>query len=200
VSATYYPDAVAGVHGTVALLAGLAERSRTGKGSLIDLSQQETTWLQLGEGIALRSMEGREPRRIGNAEPGVDPSGIVEADGGWAAIAGDRRQPVRTWDDLFASGELERRSLLEWLDHPVTSRRAYMALPVAVDGRPLTSTRAAPVFGEHTADVLAEWIGITGARLDALRAGGAVGTVPRARRRPDPAAPAQPAGRAEPAV
>jgi len=187
VSATYYPDAVAGVHGAVALVAGLAERSRTGRGSFIDLSQQETTWLQLGEGIVLRSMEGREPGRIGNAEPGCDPSGIVGTeDGGWEAVVGERSEPVRTWDQLLATGELERRGLVEWLDHPVTGRRAYMALPVAVDGRRLVSTRPAPVFDEHTDAVLAEWAGITGHRLDALRASGAVGSVPAARPRPKP--------------
>jgi crotonobetainyl-CoA:carnitine CoA-transferase CaiB-like acyl-CoA transferase len=41
-TATYYPDAVAGVHATLAALSALAARERTGFGSAIDLSQQET--------------------------------------------------------------------------------------------------------------------------------------------------------------
>lgn len=86
VTTTYYPDAVAGLHGTVALLAGLAGRAATGEGSFVDLSQQETMWLQLGEGIVLRSTEGREPDRIGNAEAGCAPSGIYAARRGWVAV------------------------------------------------------------------------------------------------------------------
>lgn len=83
-TSTYYPDAVAGLHGSVALLAALA----SGRGAVIDLSQQETMWLQLGEGVVLRSRDGRDPERVGNAEPGSAPSGIYASlDGGWLALA-----------------------------------------------------------------------------------------------------------------
>ncbi|MCL4231882.1 MAG: CoA transferase [Dehalococcoidia bacterium] len=87
VSQTFYPDAVAGVHAVVALLAGLNRRDRDGHGLSIDLSQQETMWLQLGEGIVLHSLEGREPERMGNAEPGLAPSGVFPTlDSRWVAL------------------------------------------------------------------------------------------------------------------
>ncbi len=85
-TATYYPDAVAGVHAALAALSALAARERTGRGSAIDLSQQETTWLLLGEGIALASLEGREPDRMGDAEPGCWPSGIYPTADGWLVL------------------------------------------------------------------------------------------------------------------
>jgi crotonobetainyl-CoA:carnitine CoA-transferase CaiB-like acyl-CoA transferase len=81
-SMTYYPDDVGGLHATVAALSGLA-----GGGAFIDLSQQEAMWLQLGETIAFRSLTGREPARMGNAEPGLSPSGLYPAAGDrWVAI------------------------------------------------------------------------------------------------------------------
>lgn len=87
VSQTFYADPVAGIHGTIAVLAGLTRRRQTGCGCAIDLSQQEALWLQLGEGIALRSLSGREPERMSNAEPGSSPSGCYpSADGRWLAL------------------------------------------------------------------------------------------------------------------
>lgn len=77
VSPTYYPDAVAGVHAAIAVLAGLRGRMKDGQGRSIDLSQQETLWLQLGEGLVLASREGRAPRRVGDIEPGCAASGIL---------------------------------------------------------------------------------------------------------------------------
>ena len=86
-SNTYYPDLVAGLHGAIAALAGLAACATTGAGSLIDLSQQEVTWLQLAEGIVLRAAEGREIDRLGDAEPMLAPSGYYPtADGRWLAV------------------------------------------------------------------------------------------------------------------
>ena len=84
---TYYPDLVAGLHGTIAALAGLAACATTGAGRHIDLSQQEVTWLQLAESIVLQSTEGREVDRLGDAEPGLAPSGFYPtADGRWIAV------------------------------------------------------------------------------------------------------------------
>lgn len=84
---TYYPDLVAGLHGTIAALSGLAAKAATGRGQSIDLSQQEVTWLQFGEAIALRSAEGREVDRLGDAEPGLAPSGYYPTSGAeWIAV------------------------------------------------------------------------------------------------------------------
>jgi crotonobetainyl-CoA:carnitine CoA-transferase CaiB-like acyl-CoA transferase len=84
---TYYPDLVAGLHGTIAALAALAHRSATGQGQLVDLSQQEVTWLQFGEALVHRARDGREIDRLGDAEPGRAPSGYFPcAEGRWVAV------------------------------------------------------------------------------------------------------------------
>lgn len=235
---TYYPDAVAGIHGTLALLSALTKRSSTGKGCVIDLSQQEVTWLQLGEGIAHRSMEGRDPERLGNAEPGTAPSGfypckgdrfvaiMVRTDEEFVALAAaasphfnelkglnvqerlnrrpeidraisawtreleaaeavqilrDSGVPAReviTYQRAYRDGVLASADLLEEIDHPVTRQRAYLKIPIRLDGDMLKSNRAAPVFSQHTDDVLQEWVGMPMIEIAALRESGAVGTVP----------------------
>lgn len=163
-STTYYPDAVAGLHASLAVLAGLTRRRSTGDGSFIDLSQQEVLWLQLGEGIAQQSMTGREPGRLGNRDPGASVAALP---------------PVLTFEEGYANGTFAARGLVDRVTHAVTGERDYLAVPVSIDGRPLRTVRPAPCFDEHTDEVLAEWADMDAEEILALRSSGAIGTHPR---------------------
>lgn len=183
ISNTYYPDCVAGLHATVATLAGLARRRRTGRGALFDLSQQEAMWSQLGEGIVVASTQGRDIDRLGNAEPGWPGSGIVEdGEGGWTAVVDGTEVPVVDLRSAYRDGALEDRGIVELTDHPVAGKRAQLGLPVVLGGRRLSTTRPAPVFAQHTDEVLDEWTGTEPAQLARWREAGAVGSVPGTRR------------------
>lgn len=168
-STTYYPDAVAGLHASIAVLSGLTRRRSTGEGSFIDLSQQEVLWLQLGEGIAQRSMTGREPGRLGNRDPGSAASVLP---------------PVLTFADGYSDGTFAARGLVERVTHPVTGDRDYLTVPVRIDGRPSLTVRPAPCFDQHTDEVLAEWAGMGPDEIRKLRDVDAIGTRPRARPAP----------------
>jgi benzylsuccinate CoA-transferase BbsF subunit len=73
-----YPDPNAGVHGSFAVMAALHHRAKTGEGQFIDMSQWECTMDLLAEGILDYTMNGREPRRIGNRDPQMSPHGIFK--------------------------------------------------------------------------------------------------------------------------
>ena len=103
----------------------------TGEGSFVDLSQQEVLWLQLGEGIAQRSMTGREPGRLGNRDPGSAASVLP---------------PVLTFADGYADGTFAARGLVERVTHPVTGDRDYLTVPVRIDGRPSLTVRPCTVL------------------------------------------------------
>lgn len=116
VSQTFFPDGVAGIHAALAVLAALKRRQRTGEGCLLDFSQQEAMWLQLGEGLVMSSSEGRAPERMGNGEPRRVPSGIFPtADGGWIAVV------VKT-DSQFAALVRLAPGLGEFAGHELESR------------------------------------------------------------------------------
>jgi crotonobetainyl-CoA:carnitine CoA-transferase CaiB-like acyl-CoA transferase len=74
---------------------------------------------------------------------------------------------------------MRERGAVEELDHPVAGHRAYVQLPLTFDGRPLRSTRPAPTFGQHTGEVLADWLGLAEDEISELRTAEVVGTVPR---------------------
>jgi crotonobetainyl-CoA:carnitine CoA-transferase CaiB-like acyl-CoA transferase len=178
-TATYYPDPVAGLHATVAVLAALAARERTGRGALVDLSQQETTWLQLGEGLVLASLEGREIDRLGDAEPGRPGSGVVHAESGALATLGPDgpRQPVTDFRKPFPP-ELASLDPLERVVHPLTGERTYLRVPLRVDGAPVASARPAPLFDQHSDEILSEWTGASVERIAMLRSSGVLGGRP----------------------
>jgi crotonobetainyl-CoA:carnitine CoA-transferase CaiB-like acyl-CoA transferase len=73
-----YADPNAGVHGAFALLAALFHRTKTGEGQYIDMSQWECAMGLLPEGILEYTFNGREPERIGNADPMMAPHGVFK--------------------------------------------------------------------------------------------------------------------------
>jgi crotonobetainyl-CoA:carnitine CoA-transferase CaiB-like acyl-CoA transferase len=203
ISQTYYPDPVAGLHASVAVLSMLERRDRTGDGGEIDLSHQEALWLQLGETL-VAAAQGRDVERVGNRMPGTATSGVFRTrDDRWLAIASDvdcddlaAESQSRSAAELLAALESRGaaatevlhfaearddpllRETIETVEHAVTGSRPYLRVPLEVDGRPLDTRSPAPLFGQDTHDVLAEWLSMPDDRIDRLVAGGAVGGAP----------------------
>ena len=195
ISNIYYPDPIAGVHATTALLAGLHRRDLTGHGGEIDMSHQEATWSFHGDSLVLADTEGRDVGRMGNREPGVPVSGIwATADGGWVAIVGPGDcaglaeeagrmtaaelvlavevaggSAAQVLDPWTAPDSEPIHSMLETVDHAVTGPVRHVASPYRIDGvRPATRD-GAPIFDQQTDQVLADVAGYEPARLAALR-------------------------------
>lgn len=84
-----FPDAVGGLHGTVALLAALWERELTGEAVHVDVSQLET-YLQFGGELCLAtSLSGEAPARRGNRADDLAPQGVYpcRGDDRWIALS-----------------------------------------------------------------------------------------------------------------
>lgn len=201
ISNIYYPDPVAGVHAAVAWLGGLHQRDLTGQGMEIDLSHQEATWSLHGDALVLADREGRDVGRMANREPMVAASGITgTADGRWVAVVGpeacrailDRGatlgadelidaivsaggSAVEVLDPWSAPAREPVASLLEVVDHPVTGPVRHVASPFLIDGARPASTSPAPLFDQHTDEVIAELTGYDAARIAALRAAETIG-------------------------
>ena len=201
VSQTFYPDPVAGIHGVVAVLTALAARDHDDIGAEIDLSQQETLWLLFGESIVAASGQGRDVGRLGNREPGVATSGVFPtADGDWVAVVS-----LRGCDELVASSRERKSvdfirqlraaggraeivldfeashhdpRMLPWLEevvHPVTGTISSLRVPLRVDGTYADTRRPAPVFDQHTEQVLSDWLQCSDHRMLELRGAGVLG-------------------------
>ncbi len=76
-------------------------------------------------------------------------------------------------DELNADTSFETRGIMQTMVHPVHRPFKMPAWPVRVDGKP-TRVKASPMLGEHTNQVLSDWLGLNEAAVAALKADGAV--------------------------
>jgi len=76
-------------------------------------------------------------------------------------------------DELNKDVTFEQRGIMQTMVHPVHRPFKMPGWPVRVDGRP-TRVTSSPVLGEHTAQVLSDWLGLSAEAVAALKADGAL--------------------------
>ncbi len=88
-SGMMHTDAIGGLMGMASLMIALHHRSRTGRGQLIDLSQQETSISAIAGQVMEYTMNGRIPGRRGNHSEKMAPHNNYPCNGddAWVAIA-----------------------------------------------------------------------------------------------------------------
>jgi crotonobetainyl-CoA:carnitine CoA-transferase CaiB-like acyl-CoA transferase len=82
--------------------------------------------------------------------------------------------PVQKLREIVEDADVRARRLVLEVDHPLGGRMKVLGNPLRLSGTPTTAGGAAPVLGEHTAEVLREWLRLTGDRIDALRTAGVI--------------------------
>lgn len=88
--------------------------------------------------------------------------------------AGVPAGPVLSIKEMHADPQTVARAMVPAVDHPVAGRVQTLGLPIKLSATPGGVVRPAPLFGEHTREVLSE-AGCTAAEIDALLAdGGAI--------------------------
>lgn len=75
--------------------------------------------------------------------------------------------------ELNADKTFEERGIMQTMVHPVHRPFKMPAWPVRVDGKP-TRVKSSPVLGEHTDQVLSEWMGLNAEAIAALKSEGAI--------------------------
>lgn len=90
---------------------------------------------------------------------------------GEAGIPGGR---VRTVAEALENPQVAARGLLLEVDHPRAGPGRYLGSPVGLDDCGRGSRRPPPLLGQHTEEVLGEWLGLSAAEVAGLRQGGVV--------------------------
>jgi crotonobetainyl-CoA:carnitine CoA-transferase CaiB-like acyl-CoA transferase len=63
---------------------------------------------------------------------------------------------------------------MQTIEHPTTGKVKMPAWPVRFDGHP-TKVKPSPLLGQHNADVLSGWLGMSTGDIEGLRADGIIG-------------------------
>ena len=82
--------------------------------------------------------------------------------------------PIRSIAAAVNSPEVKERGILGKAPHSKAGEVPNLRLPIALAGTPLAAARGAPVLGEHTRAVLAEFLHYDAARLAELERQGAI--------------------------
>jgi crotonobetainyl-CoA:carnitine CoA-transferase CaiB-like acyl-CoA transferase len=81
--------------------------------------------------------------------------------------------PVNKIGEMLADPQVAAREMVIEVDHPKAGRTRALGLPIKFSATPGAVTRAAPLLGQHTREILAS-LGYSDAEIERLRGEGAV--------------------------
>jgi formyl-CoA transferase len=82
--------------------------------------------------------------------------------------------PINTIQQVFESEYAREQELVKSIRHPLDAALPTVANPIRFSATPVQYERAPPLLGQHTDEVLAEWLGYSAAAIAELRAAGAI--------------------------
>lgn len=82
--------------------------------------------------------------------------------------------PINDLAEVFADPHVQHRAMVHTWRHPLADAVDLVASPIKMSATPVRNELPPPLLGEHTAEVLAEWLGADAARVAQLRAAGAI--------------------------
>jgi crotonobetainyl-CoA:carnitine CoA-transferase CaiB-like acyl-CoA transferase len=96
----------------------------------------------------------------------------------WARALSEAGIPsgeIRTVGEVCEARQLRERGMVGEHSHPVAGRVRYVASAVRFDDRAPPSATRPPLLGEHTSDVLTQWLELTAAEIRPYADAGAFG-------------------------
>ena len=223
-------DITSGNNSTIAILAALLHRDKTGRGQHIDISLFDSQVALLMNNIG-SWLNARAPLpRTGNEHPTAVPNGVFECADGFILIATfndrefarfatalgkaewaedarfirsrDRLEnrsiltkeintvlstqtrahwmgrileakvscgPINEMSDIEDDPQLQARDMFVTLEHPVTGRVRLVGSPLRFSETPVVYRNAPPLAGEHSAEILQQYLSLSPDELDQLR-------------------------------
>jgi crotonobetainyl-CoA:carnitine CoA-transferase CaiB-like acyl-CoA transferase len=83
---------------------------------------------------------------------------------------------INTLQEVFDDPQVTAREMVIEMEHPATGGRKakVIASPLKLSGTPVSYRRTAPLLGQHTDEVLGEYLGMSGDDVASLREKGVV--------------------------
>ena len=83
--------------------------------------------------------------------------------------------PINNLAEVFADPQVRHRGMVQSWSHPLSeSPVELVASPIKLSATPVRADRTPPLLGQHTDEVLAQWLGADDARVAELRRAGAI--------------------------
>ena len=88
--------------------------------------------------------------------------------------AGVPAGPINSVENVLTDAYAVERELVRTVNHPLNSELPTVANPVGFSRTPVCYGLAPPTLGQHTNEVLGDWLSYSDEKIEALRAAGAV--------------------------
>ena len=82
--------------------------------------------------------------------------------------------PIHDVGQVCNDVQVAARNMIIELEHPVAGRQKMPNTPLKFSQTPIDLQEPAPLLGQHTEQVLGEWLGLSVEELEALRAEGTI--------------------------
>ena len=82
--------------------------------------------------------------------------------------------PINDIEQVFESDYANERALVRQLKHPYDDAMPTVANPSRFSATPVSYRKAPPLLGQHTAEILADWLGYSAEKVAHLKSVGAV--------------------------
>ena len=80
--------------------------------------------------------------------------------------------PINDLAQVFADPQVQARGLRFELPHALAGSVPQVASPIRLSATPIQHRNAPPLLGEHTEQVLQQWLGMSAEQIAGLRAAG----------------------------
>ena len=115
------------------------------------------------------------PQRVVNRAvliPLLRQTTVMRTTSEWVAAleaAGVPCGPINRIDEVFADPQVRARGTRIEMPHALAGTVPLVANPIRLSASPVTYRNAPPTLGQHTDEVLAQWLGLNAAAIKALR-------------------------------
>jgi crotonobetainyl-CoA:carnitine CoA-transferase CaiB-like acyl-CoA transferase len=82
---------------------------------------------------------------------------------------------INTIDQVVKHPQVQARGMIVESEHPIAGKVQVVGVPVKLSATPGSVREPAPLLGQHTDEVLHEYLGMTDAEISALRQEGIIG-------------------------
>jgi CoA:oxalate CoA-transferase len=89
--------------------------------------------------------------------------------------AGIPNGPINNVADVVNDPQVQAREMIQTVDHPTAGETLMPGIPIKLGTNPGAIRRPAPLLGEHTVEILSEWLGHSSGRIAQWREQGTFG-------------------------
>ena len=175
-------DVFTGLYAFGAMSAALYDREKTGKGQFVDIAMLDSTFSCLENAVINTCVFHKNPQRVGNSHPTSVPFGTFPTEeiskftrartlDECAAILEAHDVPngrINTMTMICDDPQIAARDMIVEVEHPVAGKYKMAGSPLKFGNYPETTYEPAPMLGQHTQEVLKEYLGMPQEEIDEL--------------------------------